>query len=163
MSGYVLFAARGAGSTIVEAMLELGSLAYEVRYHEFEELGPGSAVLAQHNLLGQVPTLLLPDGTCMTETAAITFHLDEVAPSLGLVPPPGDAQRNAFLRWLAYLVAAIYPTFTYGDDPSRWVTGEVAEGYVFRNKKKGSKMKVTIMRLTDFLPRPEHDVEVTVK
>jgi GST-like protein len=31
-----------------------------------------------------------------------------------------------FLRWLLFIVAAIYPTFTYGDDPARWAGGEAA-------------------------------------
>lgn len=35
--------------------------------------------------------------------------------------------------------------------------------YVFREKEKGSKLKVTIMQITDRFPRPEHEVEVTVK
>ncbi len=35
--------------------------------------------------------------------------------------------------------------------------------YVFREKKKGSKLKVTTMQISDRFPRPERDVEVTVK
>src|SRR5690606_18819774 len=32
-----------------------------------------------------------------------------------------------FLRWLVFIVANIYPTFTYADDPSRFVPGEEAQ------------------------------------
>ncbi len=35
--------------------------------------------------------------------------------------------------------------------------------YVFRNKQKGSKLKVTIMQISDRYPRPEYDVEVAVR
>ncbi len=35
--------------------------------------------------------------------------------------------------------------------------------YVFRKKAKGSKLKVTIMEIVDRHPRPEHDIEVTVR
>jgi len=49
------------------------------------------------------------------------LQLAERAPRAKLAPAPGDPQRAAFLRWLAFLVAAIYPTFTYGDAPARWV------------------------------------------
>ncbi len=35
--------------------------------------------------------------------------------------------------------------------------------YVFRNKPKGSKLKLTIMQLGDRFPRPEREIEVTVK
>jgi GST-like protein len=45
----------------------------------------------------------------------------DIAPGVGLVPPAGAAERNAFLRWLAFLIAAIYPTHTYGDSPAKWL------------------------------------------
>jgi GST-like protein len=32
--------------------------------------------------------------------------------------------RSVFYRWVVYVVAAIYPTFTYGDDPKKWVKDE---------------------------------------
>jgi GST-like protein len=35
--------------------------------------------------------------------------------------------RPAFLRWLVFLVANIYPTFTYADEPARFVPGEAAQ------------------------------------
>src|SRR5260370_6925731 len=63
----------------------------------------------------------------MTESGAITLHLADVAGSDALVPAPGDTLRRRFLRWLVFLVANIYPTFTYADDPARFVTGETAQ------------------------------------
>jgi GST-like protein len=40
------------------------------------------------------------------------------------VPLAGETVRPAFLRWLIFAVANIYPTFTYADDPARFVPGE---------------------------------------
>src|SRR5207248_2274883 len=85
------------------------------------------AKLAPANPLTQVPTLVLPDGQVMTESAAITLHLADVTGSRDLVPAAGEAVRPAFLRWLVFLVANLYPTFTYADDPSRFVPGEAAQ------------------------------------
>jgi GST-like protein len=48
-------------------------------------------------------------------------------PAARLVPPPGDAARDAFLRWLVFIVANVYPMYTVGDDPSRFVSGEEAQ------------------------------------
>jgi len=63
----------------------------------------------------------------MTESAAILLLLNDLAPHAGLLPPQGAAGRAAFLNQLIHLVAAIYPTFTYGDDPGRWtVAGDAA-------------------------------------
>ena len=90
------------------------------------ERGPARDRLLALNPLGQVPTVLMPDGTIMTESAAIVLHLADLAPSCGLAPAPDDPQRAQFLRWLVFMVAAIYPTFTYGDEPERWVEGAEA-------------------------------------
>ncbi|MFT3774005.1 MAG: glutathione S-transferase family protein [Minicystis sp.] len=117
-----LFAARGWGSAIAEAMLTLAAIPYEREEIDPSAPGPDRDRLLAANPLGQLPTLVLPDGTPLTESAAITLRAAEIAPHAGLAPAADDADRTAFLRWLVFLVAALYPTFTYGDDPKRWVT-----------------------------------------
>jgi len=76
-----------------------------------------------------VPTLVLPGGEVMTESAAITLHLADVAQSAALVPAPGEAERPKFLRWLVFLVTNIYPTFTYIDDPTRFAPAAAADEF----------------------------------
>ena len=56
----------------------------------------------------------------------MALHLAEQAPEAGLAPA-ATTRSGRFLRWLAFLVGAVYPTFTYGDDPSRYVRGEAAQ------------------------------------
>jgi GST-like protein len=120
-----LFGEPGWGSTIVEAQLAWYGCAYELdRVGDLFKTTEGRARLLEVNPLGQIPTLVLDDGSVMTESAAITLLLAERAGSGDLVPPPGDADRARFLRWLVFIVANIYPTYTYGDDPSRFVTAE---------------------------------------
>jgi GST-like protein len=116
-----LITAKGGGGLIVEAAYAVAGVPLEIEDIAWDDVGPGSARLAKLNPLGQVPTLVLGDGRVMTESAAILLHLAERAPKAELAPPPGDPQRAEFLRWLAFLVAAVYPTFTYGDDGARWV------------------------------------------
>jgi glutathione S-transferase len=116
---------------IVEAALALSGLPYEVEEISYGEPGPQRDRLLAFNPLGQVPTLLLPDGRTMTESAAIILHLADEAPHAGLAPAAQDATRPMFLRWLAFIVAAIYPTFTYGDEPARWTgDGRASQGAV---------------------------------
>jgi GST-like protein len=123
-----LIGSLGCGSMIVEMALALMGLPCEVTDLPYLEQGPGRARLLALNPLGQVPTLVLDDGTVMTESAAILLYLDGRAPRFGLVPAPGDAGRAAFLNRLIRLVAAIYPTFTFGDEPARWtLAGEAAD------------------------------------
>lgn len=127
MASYILYGSPGWGSVLVEAQLAWYGL--EVAHEEVGNLftSPEARTrLAKVNPLAQVPTLVLPDGAVMTESAAITLHLADVTGSTALVPRPGDPIRPAFLRWLVFLVASIYPTFTFADDPARFVEDEAS-------------------------------------
>jgi len=124
---YTLWGRPGWGSTIVEAQLELYGLKY--RYEPVEDLfrTPGAREkLEKVNPLAQVPTLVMPDGSIMSESAAITLLLADITGSDTLVPGAGAPERAKFLRWLVFLVANIYPTFTYADDPARFVSVNAA-------------------------------------
>ncbi len=62
------------------------------------------------NPTGRIPTLILPDGLVMTESAAMTLHLAESHPAAGLLPPAGSPERATLLRWLFFSVASLYET-----------------------------------------------------
>ena len=124
---YTLIGSPGWGSAIAEALLDLSGLPYQVEDIDASKPATESKRLTSLNPLAQVPTLLLPDDTVMTESAAIALHLADRAPAAELAPPPGDATRDAFLRWLVFIVANVYPMYTVGDDPSRFVIGEAAQ------------------------------------
>lgn len=119
-----VFGTKGWGSAIVEGALALAGVPF-VR-DEVDPRAPGPALerLRAANPLGELPTIVLPDGGVLTESAAIVLHLADRAPAAGLAPPPGDPTRPSFLRWLTFFVAALYPTFTYGDVPARYVPND---------------------------------------
>jgi len=119
---YRLYGAPGWGSVLTEAMLVQCGVPFVFEDVEgFDAPGEARQRLLALNPLGQIPTLVLPDGTVMTESAAIALLLAERHPDAGLAPPPDAPERPAFLRLLVWLVANVYPTFTYGDYPERWV------------------------------------------
>jgi GST-like protein len=130
MPAYTLFARPGWGSALIEAQLHWYGLE-----HRIEEVGDLFAQappprLLEVNPLGQIPTLLLPGGEVMTESAAITLYLADVTGEASLVPAPREASRPRFLRWLVFLIANVYPTHTYADDPARFVPDKAArEGF----------------------------------
>lgn len=130
MSKFTLYALEGWGSTIVEAALAAAGLDYAIE--TVDPRGKGQDRLLKLNPLGQLPTLVLPDGRVMTESAAIILHIADLKPEAGLVPPPGHPTRPDFLRWLVFLVAAIYPTFAVGDVPQRWIAGEANQAALTR-------------------------------
>ena len=125
---YTLFANPGWGSAIVEAQLAWYGLAFATQdVGDLFASAPARERLRSFNPVAQVPTLILPDGSVMTESAAITLHLADVSGSDSLVPGAADPARPRFLRWLIFLVANIYPTFTFADDPSRFVSDPAAQ------------------------------------
>lgn len=128
MAGYTLFASRGTGSMIAEVGFALAGIEIDIVDVDWKDTGWNSRVLGPYNPLGQVPTVRMPDGAVLTESAAILLHLADLAPDAGIAPRADDPQRPEFLRWLVFLVAALYPTYTYGDVPERWVGGDAEAG-----------------------------------
>jgi len=122
-----LFGEPGWGSTIVDVQLAWYGFDYDFEpVGDLFESAEAREKVAAFNPLAQIPTLVLPDGNVMTESAAITLYLADLANESTLVPAPGDPERAKFLRWLVFLVANVYPTYTYADDPSRFVADESA-------------------------------------
>jgi GST-like protein len=111
---------KGSGSAIAEAFLVLAKLPYDREEVDYDQPGAARDRLAALNALVQVPTLVLPDGSVLTETLAVAVYADRRAPDAGLIPKSDDEQVR-FWRWVSFLIGAVYPTFTYGDDPRKWV------------------------------------------
>ncbi len=125
---YKLYSRPGWGSVLVETQLAWYGLPFETEdVDDLFQSATARATLSPANPLAQVPTLILPDGQIMTESAAITLYLADVVGRNDLVPAAGEMVRPAFLRWLVFLVANVYPTFTYADDPGRFVPGKDAQ------------------------------------
>ncbi|EHB7665478.1 TPA: glutathione S-transferase family protein [Escherichia coli] len=115
-----VYGVPGWGSTISELMLTLANIPYQfVDVSGFDCEGTSREILKNLNPLCQVPTLVLENGDIMTETAAIALMVLDRHPNFA--PPVGRAERQQFQRLLVWLVANVYPTFTFADYPERWV------------------------------------------
>lgn len=116
---YTLYGTQGSGSAAVEAALELAGQRYRLVQAASWEPGPGLDALALLNPLKQIPTLQLPDGTVMSESAAILIHLGQQHPNAGLLPETPTEQAQA-LRGLVYIAANCYAAIGLIDYPERW-------------------------------------------
>ena len=117
---YTLFGHKGAGSAAVECALELTGQPYRLVAAATWEKDSELAQLARVNPLQQIPTLVLPDGTVLTESAAILIHLGLAHPDSGLLP--ADASRRAVaMRGLVYIAANCYSAISILDYPERWL------------------------------------------
>jgi GST-like protein len=113
---FILYDRPGWGSVLVETQLVQYGLPFErVPVANFYQDDAARAAFMKINPAGQLPTLILPDKRVMTESAAITLYLADVAKSDALVPGPGAPERADFLRWLLFLVVQVYAPFVVAD------------------------------------------------
>jgi GST-like protein len=116
-----LFGSSGSGSAAVEMALRAAGLAHRaVRASEWE-LDSALADLRKVNPLGQIPTLVLADGTVLTESAAILIYLGLEYPGHQLLPESSSARATA-LRGLVFIAANCYSAVSISDYPQRWTT-----------------------------------------
>jgi GST-like protein len=84
--------------------------------------------------------MIRPDGTVMTESAAMVLHIHDVAPQAGLVP--SDANRRAtFFNLLIVMVGAVYPTFTFGYEPEHFGLDGAAAS-TLRSESDAHRMRI---------------------
>lgn len=114
-----LYGTKGSGSAVVEAALARAGLAFSLVDAASWNPGPGHDALLQVNPLGQIPTLVLADGTVLTESAAILIHLGLTAPPGLLLPGEASARARA-VRGLVYIAANCYAAISVIDYPERW-------------------------------------------
>ncbi len=146
MKKLTLYGRPGWGSVLVEAQLVWYGMPFE--FHGVGDLFSDEGArreLEKINPVGHVPTLVLPDGGVMTESAAITLWLADEAGSAGLVPGPKAPERARFLRWLIFVTSNIYPTYTYMDDPARFVPEKSAQPQFFERVERYAKKLYRIL------------------
>lgn len=119
-AGYRLWWNDNTGAFAVDAALALAGAAVDRERVATREGGSRTPEFLALNPLGQVPFLRLPDGTTMTELAAMLLHVAESFPAAGLAPRIGDAARPRFLRLLMILAAPVYEAELRDSYPERY-------------------------------------------
>jgi glutathione S-transferase len=105
---YILYGNKGSGSFPVEAALVKAGVEHTLIELDISKGDQEQASFGAINPMRQVPALRLPDGTVMTESAAMVIHLAAAHPEAGLAPTPGTSAHARFLRWLVFMAANVY-------------------------------------------------------
>lgn len=119
---FTLYGSTGSGSAAVEGALLLCGAPFRTVRASSWEADSDQAALLKINPLGQIPTLQLPDGSVLTESAAILMHLGLVFPASGLLPADASARAQA-IRGLVYIAANCYASISVIDFPERFSEG----------------------------------------
>ncbi len=130
--------------TVARLMLAEAGIDHETRFlslDQGEHKAPGYLAV---NPKGQVPTLVLEDGTVITENVAIALHVGLAAPASGLVPPDprGMARTIEWFSWgVCTIVTAWQPRFL----PGRFTDGgEGAEAAVVASATARAKRALDV-------------------
>jgi glutathione S-transferase len=105
---YTLYNSDGSGSFVVEAALIMAGADFTKIDMDMETGIHREPEFAAINPMKQFPTLVLPGGEIMTESAAIVIYLAQEFSGKGLAPEPGTAEQARFLRWSVFLSANLY-------------------------------------------------------
>lgn len=119
---YTLYGTDESGSCMIEIALQRCAVPWHRVDASSWHDGEGSEALARINPLKQIPTLVMPDGQVLTESAAILIHLGLAFPDAHLLS--GD--RAQIIRGLVYIAANCYSAIGIIDYPQRWL-GEAPE------------------------------------
>lgn len=116
---YTLYGKKGSGSASTQAALEIVGVPYRVVETASWEQNEAFAELLKVNPLGQIPTLVLPDGSALSESAAILIHLDSAHSEVRLLPRELSVRAQA-VRGLVFIAANCYAAISIIDFPERW-------------------------------------------
>jgi GST-like protein len=116
---YVLYGSRNSGSAAVEAALELARAPYRIVSAATWDKTAAFEELKRVNPLHQIPTLMCPDGTVISESAAILIHLGLTDPRSKLLPA-NASQRAQAIRAMVFIAANCYAAIGVIDYPERW-------------------------------------------
>jgi GST-like protein len=120
--GYRLHGRRQTGSMAIEAALTLCGADWTLVDTPRPVSEADRAALLAINPRGQVPILIHPDGTVITEGPAILAHVADAFPTARLAPPPGSSARAWSDRWMACFQANVYEGMLRELSPGRYTT-----------------------------------------
>ena len=127
---YTLYSNTGSGGFAVEAALTKAGASFKLIIIDYDNNEQQSAAYAKINPMRQVPAMTLPDGTLMTESAAMVIHLANAFPGAGLAPALGTSGQAKFLRWMLFMAVNLYEADLRYFYPERYTTDAAGAGAV---------------------------------
>jgi GST-like protein len=138
---YTLYGKNGSGSATTQTALELIGASYRAIETASWEPNDAFQELLKINPLGQIPTLVLPDGSVLSESGAILIHLGLVHPESGLLPAD-QAARAQCIRGMVFIAANCYAAISIIDFPERWCAGADKDDAVKERIRSGTRERL---------------------
>lgn len=105
---YKLYGWKLTGSLATEAALTEAGVDFEIVPINIRAGEQHSEEFGRINPRRQLPALMLPDGSIMTEGAAMLLHIADAFSETKLAPEPGSMARAQHDRWLFFMAVNVY-------------------------------------------------------
>jgi GST-like protein len=138
---YTLYGKAGSGSAAVEAALVVAREPFRIVETASWAQNDAYADLLEVNPLGQVPTLVLDDGSALSESAAILIHLGAAHPGSRLLPE-NVSERAQVFRGLVFIAANCYSAISIIDYPARWCQDADSDEKLQERIRAGSRARL---------------------
>lgn len=121
-----LYFSNGSCSLATHIALEEAGAKFDTQRLNLREKEQTKPEFLAVNPKHKVPTLVLDDGTVLTENPAIISYVADTHPDAHLLAAPGEIARAKAQEWLAWCASTVHISF----------------GPLFRNKDDAEQMKV---------------------
>jgi len=119
---YTLYWSHNSASAASHYCLEEAGAPYDLVLVDMAQEAHKKPEFLKVNPAGKLPALKLPDGSIISECAAIALLIADRFPQSGLAPAPTDPKRGAFLMWLFHLNNTLQPAMLRFYYPDRITT-----------------------------------------
>jgi GST-like protein len=138
---YTLYGKAGSGSAAIEVALAVAHAPFRLVETASWAKNDAYADLLAVNPLGQVPTLVLDDGSALSESAAILIHLATVHDDSRLLPGKMSERAQA-VRGLVFIAANCYAAISIVDFPERWCENADGDEAVQERIRAGTRARL---------------------
>jgi GST-like protein len=138
---YTLYGKPGSGSASIEAALVVAREPFQMVETASWDKNDAYSDLLRVNPLGQIPTLVLDDGSALSESAAILIYLATAHPDSKLLPA-GSSERAQAIRGLVFIAANCYAAISIIDYPERWCENADGDEKVQERIRAGTRARL---------------------
>jgi glutathione S-transferase len=148
---YTLYWSHNSASIVSHYCLEEAGAPYDLILVDMAQEAHKKPDFLKVNPAGKLPALKLPDGSIISECAAITLLIADRFPQSGLAPAADDPKRGAFLMWLFHLNNTLQPAMLRYYYPDRITTEAAGTGAV--QEKAKEEIAMLWSRIDDHLAK----------
>lgn len=119
---YTLYWSPRTGAFPPDAVLSLANVTFQRQRVKQTNMRVDDPAFEKVSPMNQIPAIVMPDGTVMCESVAISLTLAERHPEADVLPPNASPERAYVYRWLMHMLCNLYETDLRHSYPDRYTS-----------------------------------------